>query len=79
MSSKTFFITGANSGFGFAIATAAIQAGHKVIGTVRSEASREALAKTSRRSARSFATSPNLTAFQTWFGKQRKSTARLMC
>jgi NAD(P)-dependent dehydrogenase (short-subunit alcohol dehydrogenase family) len=45
MSSKTFFITGANSGFGFAIATAAIQAGHKVIGTVRSEASREALAK----------------------------------
>ncbi|MCP2158579.1 oxidoreductase [Agrobacterium tumefaciens] len=46
MSSKTFFITGANSGFGLAIATAAIEAGHTVIGTVRSEASREALAKT---------------------------------
>lgn len=46
MSPKTFFITGANSGFGLAIATAAIEAGHTVIGTVRSEASREALAKT---------------------------------
>ena len=45
MSCKTFFITGANSGFGLAIATAAIEAGHTVIGTVRSEASREALAK----------------------------------
>jgi NAD(P)-dependent dehydrogenase (short-subunit alcohol dehydrogenase family) len=46
MSSKTFFITGANSGFGLAIAAAAIDAGHRVIGTVRSEASREELAKT---------------------------------
>ncbi|QBJ16690.1 oxidoreductase (plasmid) [Agrobacterium sp. 33MFTa1.1] len=46
MSSKTFFITGAKSGFGLAIATAAIEAGHTVIGTIRSEASREALAKT---------------------------------
>lgn len=46
MSSKTFLITGANSGFGLAIATAAMEAGHTVIGTVRSEASREALAKT---------------------------------
>lgn len=46
MSIKTFFITGANSGFGLAIATAAMEAGHTVIGTVRSEGSREALAKT---------------------------------
>ncbi|NEK17104.1 oxidoreductase [Rhizobium leguminosarum] len=46
MSSKTFFITAANSGFGLAIATAAMEAGHTVIGTVRSEGSREALAKT---------------------------------
>ncbi|RWC47904.1 MAG: oxidoreductase [Mesorhizobium sp.] len=46
MSRKTFFITGANSGFGLAIATAAVQAGHTVVGTVRSEASREALGKT---------------------------------
>lgn len=38
MSQKTFFITGANSGFGFAIAAAAIADGHKVIGAVRSEA-----------------------------------------
>lgn len=45
MSIRTFFITGANSGFGLAIATAAIEAGHTVIGTVRSEASRETLAK----------------------------------
>lgn len=46
MPSKTFFITGVSSGFGLAIATAAIDAGHKVIGTIRSAASREALAKT---------------------------------
>ncbi|MGO8079628.1 oxidoreductase [Rhizobium leguminosarum] len=46
MSRKTFFITGSNSGFGLAIASAALQAGHRVIGTVRSQASRTALAKT---------------------------------
>lgn len=46
MSRKTFFITGSNSGFGLAIASAALQAGHRVIGTVRSQASRIALAKT---------------------------------
>jgi len=45
MSRKTFFITGANSGFGFAIASAAVKMGHKVIGTVRSETSRMALAE----------------------------------
>jgi NAD(P)-dependent dehydrogenase (short-subunit alcohol dehydrogenase family) len=45
MSNKTFFVTGANSGFGLAIAAAALRAGHTVIGTVRSEASRSALAK----------------------------------
>lgn len=45
MTEKTFFITGANSGFGLAIATAAVRAGHKVIGAVRSEASSEALAE----------------------------------
>ena len=44
MSNRTFFITGANSGFGLAIATAASAAGHTVIGTVRSEASRADLA-----------------------------------
>ncbi|MCO5731612.1 oxidoreductase [Rhizobium sp. SSA_523] len=46
MSHKTFFITGANSGFGLAIATAAVEAGHTVIGTVRSDAARDGLAKT---------------------------------
>ncbi|MGO7211311.1 oxidoreductase [Rhizobium ruizarguesonis] len=46
MSGKTFFITGSNSGFGLAIASAALQAGHRVIGTVRSQASLTALAKT---------------------------------
>lgn len=32
---KTFFITGIGSGFGRAIASAALQAGHRVVGTVR--------------------------------------------
>jgi NAD(P)-dependent dehydrogenase (short-subunit alcohol dehydrogenase family) len=45
VSQKTFFITGANSGFGLAIATAASNQGHTVIGTVRSEASRASLAE----------------------------------
>ncbi|MBO3759609.1 oxidoreductase [Ciceribacter sp. L1K22] len=45
MSRKTFFITGANSGFGLAIATAASDQGHTVIGTVRSDASRASLAE----------------------------------
>ncbi|HVR50218.1 MAG TPA: oxidoreductase [Pseudorhodoferax sp.] len=39
---KTFFITGVSSGFGRALAQAALQAGHRVIGTLRSE--REAAA-----------------------------------
>ena len=43
MTSKIFFITGANSGFGFAIAEAAMRTGHTVIGTVRSEAARASL------------------------------------
>ena len=45
MPQHTFFITGANSGFGFAIAKAALDAGHRVIGTVRSEAARALLAE----------------------------------
>ncbi|MCJ2183653.1 oxidoreductase [Novosphingobium sp. 1949] len=45
MSQHTFFITGANSGFGFAIAKAALDAGHRVIGAVRSEAARDRLAE----------------------------------
>lgn len=40
MPQKTFFITGANSGFGLAIAQAALEAGHRVIGTVRSQTAR---------------------------------------
>ena len=32
---KTFFITGVSSGFGRAIAHAALQAGHRVVGTIR--------------------------------------------
>ncbi|MBS7542432.1 oxidoreductase [Ancylobacter oerskovii] len=43
MSGRTFFITGANSGFGYAIAAAAIHQGDIVIGTVRSEEARERL------------------------------------
>ncbi|MDR6953263.1 NAD(P)-dependent dehydrogenase (short-subunit alcohol dehydrogenase family) [Ancylobacter sp. 3268] len=45
MTPKILFITGANSGFGFAIAAAAIRQGHKVIGTVRSEQARTTLVK----------------------------------
>lgn len=43
MTDLTFFITGANSGFGFAIAHAALAAGHRVIGTVRSDEARASL------------------------------------
>lgn len=39
---RVFLITGANSGFGLAFSQAALAAGHKVIGTVRSVAAREA-------------------------------------
>ena len=56
MSHKTFFITGANSGFGFAIATAASRQGHTVVGTVRSEASRQASQNVCLPYAPSFAT-----------------------
>lgn len=42
---KTFFVTGANSGLGLAIAKAASDAGHTVLGTVRSDASAAALRK----------------------------------
>lgn len=35
---KTLFITGVSSGFGHALAKAALAAGHRVIGTVRKEA-----------------------------------------
>lgn len=45
MSRHTFFITGANSGFGFAIAKAALDAGHRVIGAVRSEEAAARLAE----------------------------------
>lgn len=38
---KTFFITGVSSGFGRALAQAALAAGHTVIGTVRNEQARD--------------------------------------
>ncbi|CAN2535066.1 3-phenylpropionate-dihydrodiol/cinnamic+acid-dihydrodiol+dehydrogenase [Methylocapsa aurea] len=44
MPPKTFFITGANSGFGLAIAAAASRQGSKVVGTVRSEQAKVVLA-----------------------------------
>jgi NAD(P)-dependent dehydrogenase (short-subunit alcohol dehydrogenase family) len=40
MSNKTFFITGVSSGFGLALSREALSAGHRVIGTVRSEEAR---------------------------------------
>lgn len=45
MPQKTFFITGASSGFGLAIAIAASRQGHRIIGTVRSDDARAALAE----------------------------------
>ncbi|CDF94943.1 MULTISPECIES: oxidoreductase [unclassified Pseudomonas] len=41
-SSKTLFITGVSSGFGNALAREALAAGHRVIGTVRSDAALQA-------------------------------------
>uniref|UniRef100_UPI0035C99580 SDR family NAD(P)-dependent oxidoreductase n=1 Tax=Pseudomonas aeruginosa TaxID=287 RepID=UPI0035C99580 len=40
---KTLLITGASSGFGQALAREALDAGHRVVGTVRSEEARGAL------------------------------------
>ena len=40
--SRTFLITGVNSGFGKAFAAAALAQGHTVLGTVRSESNKEA-------------------------------------
>jgi len=40
MTRRTFFITGVSSGFGLALAQAALAAGHGVVGTVRSEEAR---------------------------------------
>lgn len=42
-SRKTLLITGANSGFGLALAREALAAGHRVVGTVRSEQARAEL------------------------------------
>lgn len=44
MPPKTFFITGANSGIGLAIAAAASRQGSKVVGTVRSQQAKAVLA-----------------------------------
>ena len=38
---KTFLVTGVSSGFGKAFATAALQAGNRVIGTVRNDAAKQ--------------------------------------
>ncbi|SHO61173.1 Short-chain dehydrogenase [Pseudoxanthobacter soli DSM 19599] len=45
MPRKTIFITGANSGFGLAIATAARRQGHRIVGAVRSDDARAVLAE----------------------------------
>jgi NAD(P)-dependent dehydrogenase (short-subunit alcohol dehydrogenase family) len=42
MTRKTFFITGVSSGFGLALAREALAAGHRVIGTVRTDEARRA-------------------------------------
>lgn len=42
MPRKTFFITGVSSGFGLALSREALSAGHRVIGTVRTDEARRA-------------------------------------
>ena len=42
MTSKTLFITGVSSGFGLALSREVLSAGHRVIGTVRSDEARRA-------------------------------------
>lgn len=62
--SKTFFITGVSSGFGRALAEAAIDAGHRVIGTVRSsDAARDFEAQFSNQPERAFARILDVTDF----------------
>ncbi len=39
---KTFFVTGVSSGFGRALSEAALADGHRVVGTLRDEAARDA-------------------------------------
>ena len=46
MSSKTILVTGVSSGLGRAIAEAALARGHRVIGTLRDEAQRQAFERT---------------------------------
>ncbi|CAH2906600.1 MAG: Dehydrogenases with different specificities (related to short-chain alcohol dehydrogenases) [uncultured Paraburkholderia sp.] len=50
-SGRTLLITGASSGFGRALAQEALAAGHRVVGTVRSEAARAELEALAPRSA----------------------------
>jgi len=62
--SKTFFITGVSSGFGLALAEAAVAAGHRVVGTVRSEEARRAFeAQFSDRPGQAFARLLDVTDF----------------
>lgn len=79
MSRKTFFITGSNSGFGLAIAAAALQAGHRVIGTVRSQASLTALAKTLPGLRPASATSPSSTGSMMSSATRKTSMGRSTC
>ncbi|MDR9751335.1 oxidoreductase [Pseudomonas sp. SZMC_28357] len=58
---KTLFITGVSSGFGQALANEALAAGHRVIGTVRSEAARAAF----EQQANAFARVLDVTDFAT--------------
>lgn len=47
LQAKVFFVTGVSSGFGDALARAALAAGHTVVGTLRNEAARAAFDKLS--------------------------------
>ncbi|WP_034296641.1 oxidoreductase [Herbaspirillum sp. RV1423] len=61
---KTFFITGVSSGFGRALADAAIEAGHRVVGTVRNgDACREFESRHAQQPGRAFARILDVTDF----------------
>jgi NAD(P)-dependent dehydrogenase (short-subunit alcohol dehydrogenase family) len=77
---KTFFITGTNSGFGRAIALAAAQADHSVIGAVRSEAAVAEIEAAGRGRIHGLVLDVTSSqAIRRSWRKQRRNSVRLTC
>ena len=77
---KAFFITGTNSGFGRAIALAAAQADHSVIGAVRSEAAVAEIEAAGRGRIHGFVLDVTSSqAIRRSWRKQRRNSVRLTC